>query len=70
MNKKMLAIAFAGSLILASCAKKEVETESNVMLAEPEVTETDSTAANAVAAPSATLETETPATTDSAAVAK
>ncbi len=39
--KKIIAIAFIGSLVLASCAKKEKTTESNVMLEEPEVTVTD-----------------------------
>lgn len=40
--KKIVAIAFIGSLVLTSCAKKEVETESNIMLEEPEVIITDS----------------------------
>ena len=39
--KKIFAIAFIGSLVLASCAKKETTTESNLMLEEPEVTVTD-----------------------------
>lgn len=35
--KKVFAIAFIGALVLTSCSKKEVATESNVMLPEPEV---------------------------------
>lgn len=59
--KKIFAIAFIGSLVLANCAKKETTTESNVMLEEPEVTVTDTVkaapapaAATPVAADSAT----------------
>ena len=58
--KKLFAIAFIGSLVLASCSKKETSTESNVMLEEPELTVTDT----AKAAPSATV--AAPVTTDSA----
>ena len=58
--KKLLAYAFIGSLVLASCAKKETTTESNVMLEEPEVTVTDT--AKAAPAPAAA----TPVATDSA----
>lgn len=39
--KKVIAIAFIGGLVLASCAKKETKTESNVMLSEPETSTTD-----------------------------
>ena len=39
--KKVIAIAFTGGLILASCSKKETATESNTMLSEPETTMTD-----------------------------
>ena len=58
--KKLFAIAFIGSLVLASCSKKETSTESNVMLEEPELTVTDT----AKAAPSATV--AAPVATDSA----
>lgn len=58
--KKIFAFAFIGSLVLASCAKKETTTESNVMLEEPEVTVTDT--AKAAPAPAAA----TPVATDSA----
>ena len=58
--KKIFAIAFIGSLVLASCAKKETTTDSNVMLEEPEVTVTDT--AKAAPAPAAA----TPVATDSA----
>ena len=34
--KKVLAIAFVGGLILASCAKKENVEETNTMMAEPD----------------------------------
>ena len=58
--KKIFAIAFIGSLVLASCAKKETTTESNVMLEESEVTVTHT--AKAAPAPAAA----TPVATDSA----
>lgn len=56
--KKLLAIAFIGSLVLTSCAKKEQPTESNTMLEEPEVATIDT-----LNAPAATA--VVPATTDS-----
>lgn len=59
--KKVLAIAFVGGLILASCAKKENTEETNTMMAEPDTAMveaapmTDSTAVVApMAADSAT----------------
>lgn len=55
--KKVLAIAFLGGLILASCAKKETTEESNTMLAEPDATMTapaPTTDSAAVVAPAAT----------------
>ncbi|AYO57501.1 hypothetical protein CO230_04805 [Chryseobacterium sp. 6424] len=35
--KNFIATVFVSGLILASCSKKETETESNTMLQEPEV---------------------------------
>lgn len=36
--KNLFAIAFIGTLVLASCSKKETAAESNTMLQEPETT--------------------------------
>ena len=52
--KKLLAIAFIGGLMVASCAKKEQVTETNTMLEEPTVTATDT--AKAPSAPAAVPE--------------
>lgn len=68
--KKVLAIAFMGGLVLASCAKKETAAESNTMMAEPEVVVVDSanTDSAAVSAPATTAPATTaPMATDSAA---
>ena len=44
MTKKFIAFAFLGTLVFASCSKKDstYEKDSNVMLQEPEVSVTDS----------------------------
>ncbi len=60
--KKVLAIAFIGTLVLTSCSKKEASTESNTMLPEPEVVVSDSAAAP-VSAPVATPAVKDSATT-------
>jgi hypothetical protein len=64
--KKVLAIAFIGGLVMASCSKKADHSlqDSNTMLEEPEaqVVPADSTKTEVVAAPAAA-----PATTDSTA---
>ena len=64
--KKVLAIAFIGGLVMASCSKKPDHSlqDSNTMLEEPEaqVVPADSTKVETVAAPVAA-----PATTDSTA---
>lgn len=64
--KKVLAIAFIGGLVLASCSKKETATESNTMLPEPEVVVVDS--AKKESATVSTPATAAPAVSDSAAV--
>lgn len=61
--KKLIAIAFVGGLVLASCAKKETATDSNIMLEEPEVTVTDT----AKTVPTATAKPETAMVKDSTA---
>lgn len=66
--KKLIAIAFIGGLVLASCSKKEstYEQDSNSMLPEPEVTITDT--AKAAPSPAATTTpAAAPAVTDSTA---
>jgi len=64
--KKVLAIAFIGGLVMASCSKKADHSlqDSNTMLEEPEaqVVPADSTKTEVVATPAAA-----PATTDSTA---
>lgn len=49
--KKIVAIAFIGGLILASCAKKETSTESNVMLNEPETATMDNVVVDSATTP-------------------
>lgn len=66
--KKLLAIGFISSLVLASCSKKEVSTESNRMLEEPEVTVTDT--AKAVSNHTVVVTPEITPVQDSAAVKK
>lgn len=36
--KKLIAVAFIGGLLMTACSKKETESESNTMLAEPDTT--------------------------------
>lgn len=61
--KKVLAIALF-AVVATACSKKETATESNVMLAEPEVTVADSAA---TAKPADQAMAATPATGDSSA---
>ncbi|WP_312076248.1 hypothetical protein [Chryseobacterium sp.] len=69
--KKVLAIAFIGGLVMASCSKKADHSlqDSNTMLEEPEaqVVPADSTKRDSTPSPAAT---PAPATTDSTATAK
>ncbi|MFY1046608.1 hypothetical protein [Chryseobacterium sp. GP-SGM7] len=70
--KKVLAIAFIGGLVLASCSKKADHSlqDSNIMLEEPAVTTvTDSTAKKTDSTP-APAATPAPAMKDSTATAK
>ncbi|MCX8531119.1 hypothetical protein [Chryseobacterium luquanense] len=66
--KKVLAIAFLGSLVAVSCSKKADKSlqDSNIMLEEPAATvvPADSTKKDSTPAPAAT---PAPATTDSTA---
>lgn len=69
--KKVLAIAFIGGLLMASCSKKADHSlqDSNTMLEEPEVktVPADSTKKDSTPAPAAA---PAPATTDSTSTAK
>lgn len=69
--KKVLAIAFIGGLLMASCSKKAEHSlqDSNTMLEEPEVktVPADSTKKDSTPAPAAA---PAPATTDSTSTAK
>lgn len=68
--KKVLAIAFIGGLLLASCSKKADHSlqDSNTMLEEPAATTVvDSTATPATPAPAATTPAPEAAKTDSTA---
>ena len=69
--KKLIAIAFIGGLVLASCSKKggSYEQDSNNMLPEPEVTikDTVKVTSTAVSADSASTTATAPAPADSAA---
>ncbi|AZB25655.1 hypothetical protein [Chryseobacterium bernardetii] len=68
--KKVLAIAFIGGLLLASCSKKADHSlqDSNTMLEEPAATTVvDSTAKPATPAPAATTPAPEAAKTDSTA---
>ncbi|MCJ8497969.1 hypothetical protein MVI27_06825 [Chryseobacterium salipaludis] len=65
--KKLLAIAFVGGLIMASCAKKESVDETNTMMTEPDSITTpmmDSTAMM----PADSAAVVAPTVTDSTAV--
>lgn len=64
--KKVLAIAFIGALVLTSCSKKEVATESNTMLPEPEVVVSETSKPDSAAAP-VSAPVATPAVKDSTA---
>ena len=67
--KKIIAIAFIGGLVLASCSKKDstYEQDSNSMLPEPEATvTTDSAKVAPVTETTATATTPAPVATDSA----
>lgn len=63
--KKVFAIAFVGSLFIASCSKKADKSlqDSNVMLQEPEATTVVDSASTKTSAP---VVTPTPAVADSA----
>ncbi|KQT18411.1 hypothetical protein ASG31_06720 [Chryseobacterium sp. Leaf404] len=69
--KKLIAIAFIGGLVLASCSKKADHSlqDSNTMLEEPEVQtiQADSTKKDSTPAPAAMA---APVKTDSTAAAK
>ncbi len=64
--KKVLAIAFIGSLVIVSCSKKVDHSlqDSNTMLAEPEATTVVDSSSTKTAEPAAT---PAPAATDSTA---
>lgn len=67
--KKVLAIAFIGGLLLASCSKKVDHSlqDSNTMLEEPAVTTVVDSTAKPAAAPAATPTAPEAAKTDSTA---
>lgn len=64
--KKILAIAFIGGLIMASCAKKEETTDMNSTMAEPMVEDSTMVTADSAAVDSTAV--VAPVVTDSADV--